>query len=67
MFHQESSDVHPWKKFKQLLSNKTRLYEALKIFNKESNNEQINSFIQLIDEVVVEKITFQFQTFWTTC
>ena len=39
-------------------SNKTRLYEALKIFNKESNNEQINSFIQLIDEVVVAKNNF---------
>ena len=39
-------------------SNKTRLYEALKIFNKESNNGQINSFIQLIDEAVVAKNSF---------
>lgn len=34
------------------------LYEALKIFNKESNNEQINAFIRLIDELVAAKNSF---------
>ena len=38
--------------------NQTNLFDALKLYNKESNNNQINSFIRLIDELVSAKNSF---------